>query len=802
MIVSVQGSGAQQRRTGGGDKAQPGRGSRRPAQHSWQGRQQQGGRAPAAAPLPQASSWQAIKQQAHQGFEQLLRQAGLPVNAGFSRPSSFSAAAGAYRPHLALSSSLGPPPPPLPPPWAMPGWAPPQHQQPQHLPQQHQQQIGAYCPPLPPEPPAMPGLQPHSSFWPAQLGWPGTQASLASPPAVPTMAWASREQHPELPLRYSSPPSAAQSHPWLDPSPVLRSSSRSRSSGSRRSSSSSDGDLLQQKEAGMGSFMGTVPALPEATGARLGTASSAELPPKPERPQQLLKLDSDACASSTWQAAGFSVGKAASERASSTGSAAAENMQTNSNGNTSFRSSNRSSGSLGSSALEALVAAAEEADIPRVESEAWEADSPMSLSAPAACAEQGASQPAEEEEEGEDTLGDLTASQAADEILTPAAPDSPPDGPAVEMQRHAALATPAGLPPPGGDLSAAASAALARFEQLQQQLQTLQASLPPALLEEGAAAAAAGSSAASQPQSPHAAGAAPQTAADPLKVSGSPVLVVMHQAESFLAQAQALLHRLHAAAARDPQQPMPLAPQHAPQHAWQPLGLPPRQDQAAIPAPMAPASYQPPHSTSQRLDAGGGIAVTAAEPALLSSPAEVQGLEGEGPSAHLSALSQQWQGMAWSTGAPAALPPTAFAAAHWPWEQQQQQPAAQLPQQDRRNSWQAQQQQSGLPPRGLMWPQPGGSFASTSWQGAASDRHHQPSWHQQRQPLLWQQHPWQHLPHSQQRLSVSEQRGGYAQRQQAAAAAAMQAALPSAPARQQQGSYVQAARLAKVGLPR
>jgi hypothetical protein len=38
-------------------------------------------------------SWQAIKQLAHSGFEQMLRQAGLPVNAGFSRPSSFTAAA-------------------------------------------------------------------------------------------------------------------------------------------------------------------------------------------------------------------------------------------------------------------------------------------------------------------------------------------------------------------------------------------------------------------------------------------------------------------------------------------------------------------------------------------------------------------------------------------------------------------------------------------------------------------------------------------------------------------------------------
>ena len=229
--------------------------------------------------------------------------------------------------------------------------------------------------------------------------------------------------------------------------------------------------------------------------------------------------------------------------------------------------------------------------------------------------------------------------------------------------------------------------------------------------------------------------------------------------------------------------------------------LPPRQDQAAIPAPMAPASCQQPHSTSQRFDAC-GIAGTGAEPALLSSPAEVQGLECEGPSAHLAASLHQWPGMPWSAGVPAALPAAAFAAAHWPWEEQQQQPAAQLSQQEPRNSGQEQQQQAGSQPHRLMLPQPEGSSALTSWHSAAPNHHHQPSWHQQREPLLWQQQqqPW-HRSQQMQRHSVSEQRGGNAQRLQAAAAAAaaVQAAAPSAPARQQQGSYVQAAQLAKVG---
>ena len=512
----------------------------------------------------------------------------------------------------------------------------------------------------------------------------------------------------------------------------------------------------------MASLVGAVSVLPGAVAAaRLGTASNAELPPKPERPQQPLTI---------------------------------------SNGDTSYRSSNRSSGSLGSSALEALVAAAEEADIPRVESEAWEADHPLTLSPAAPCANQGASQSAvDEEEEGEELQGELPASEAADELLPPAAWGSPPARPAADMQGHAALVT------PGADPSAAAAAALARFEQLQQQLQTLQASLPPAPLEEEAVAATETCSiAASQPQSPFAAGAAPQAAGARPELAESPVLVVMHQAESFLAQAQALLHRLHAAAARSPQQSTPLGEQHA----WQPPGLPAQQNQAAVPAPLAPAPWQQqPHSTSQWPDAC-TTSAAAAEPARSSSPTEVQGPAGKGRGAHPAASSQQWQGMAWSAGAPAAPPPAAGVAACWPWEQQQQQQtAAQTPQQDLRNSWQEQQQQPGSPPRGLMWAQPEGSFASTCCQGATPDHYHQSSWHQQRQALQWQhqQQTWQQSQQMQ-RLSMSERQGGYAQRQAAAAAAAaaaaVQAALPSAPARQQQGSYVQAARLAKVGLPR
>jgi hypothetical protein len=268
----------------------------------------------------------------------------------------------------------------------VPGWAPPQRDQQQQQHQQYQQvyqqHIGAYYPaPLPPELPAMRSLQPHPSFWPGQLSWPGSHADLVAPPAVPAVAWALGDQQPQGALQYSSPPSAAPLHSWLGPSPVLRSS--------RRSSSGRDGGLLRQMEAGMASLVGTLPSQPAgaaaaaAAAAKLGIASSAELPPKPGDPQQLDKLDSGACASSSWQAASCNLGEAVSERASSAGSTAAESAQANSNGNTTYRSS----GSLGSSALEALVAAAEEADIPRVESEMWEADCPLTLSAAASCVE-------------------------------------------------------------------------------------------------------------------------------------------------------------------------------------------------------------------------------------------------------------------------------------------------------------------------------------------------------------------------------------------------------------------------------
>lgn len=692
--------------------------------------------------LPAASpgGWAAIKAEAHQGFEELLRRAGLPVNAGFSRPSSFTAA-GARPPHPAAQLGLAPP-------WARtPGaagsWgaAPQLELRPEHA--THPADVMAWQQ-LPPQQQGMYVPPPQLEAGPQQQAWqPSPEPYWAVPPQQPTgvagsAAWA--------PPQYGC----------LPPGPAVYDSSLRRSF--------SDGTLTADTSASLqpGNFCALRTAASGAAAMlsqplqqqQLGFAAPPRASQPEERHEPAAKLPSSFPMPMTNMpvADPAAVPKPLASGRTSRSSLAAGSAGSSTGGESRGGSAGVSAASsLGSCALEALAAAAEEGDVPRFESEANEAQLQHTAQQAATAVS------AEPSREDADTVAEMVAA-----------------GSPLGAAGRRALPVPDGAPPSAAsgaaqalheqDASAAAAAALARFQQLQAQLQQLQAGLPgPAA---GHAAAAAPSDAAASPVKPPF--AAPAAAA-------SPVVQIMQQAESFLAEAQALLQRLQVAARSPP--PAGLSPEVA-QQACSPAEPLQRASSAAglsTRPSSGLASGMQPHA------AGGGGFMAAADDVRAAAPA----------------ASQHWgQAPAWcETLSCDAGPP-----AYLQWGQLQQQesmPSALLP-----PSWQLEQpgmagQQHECPSTSPWWqqqeagslhdqPPPTTIADAPAYRGRGTwEDKEQLSWARQAQAARLASKP------------AAGPAGGYAQRQQAAAAAA---ARPSSaqPPKQQQGSYVRAARQAKV----
>ena len=743
-------------------------------------------RQPKQQPQPQQGplDWAAIKQQAAQGYEAMLRQAGLPINAGFSRPASFTAAGMALHPAALLAGQpQGQEPAQATPPWAAAAWPSPPADAlpagaasgwpPQALPLQPWQQAGpvlyAYA-----QPPAPPQQQQQQAPWQVH------QLQPLEP--LPPPVTASTDASPSL---AGLPPPAASTN-WLD------------------------GSLQAPTACAMPAPATLAPQLQrppsQAVTVAVPSSSSSSSSRSAEQakvPRLLLKLDSDVCASGSWMIPAASCAGSrpvsatlrlsASGRASAAGSAG-RRSSTSSAGRSSSSGSASDGGSassLSSTVVEALAAAAEEGDVPRLESEAGEAEAgPPALhpvSAPAAQQRAAAALPAQS--------------------TTPAA----------------AAATPAD--PQAGDPSMAAVAALARFEQLQAQLAQLQAGLPPPSAADAAAERPAGPglSAALLVASPGAAGPA-----------ASPVQQVMQRAESFLSQAQALLQRLHLASspvrAAQPASPAPPlqqpaqpplpppvlqqlepAPPPPPQPVLQQPAQPPlspslqQLEPAQPPEPALPSLPLPqqvaascqlerPQSCATQTNswaAGGAVLQQDAarssvqwQQACSATPAYPPACTQASMAAAAADPALLWQAAAWGAG-DHAQPVGAAADPCLQWHQPALQaslaaaPAAQ-------HGWQAQQ------------PAPAAAWLGWEQQQGGHAHYHAPaselsSWSQGCSPPQHRQPP---------AARHAQQPAGYAQRRQAAAAAAAvprPASAQSQLAQQaRQGSYVQAARLAKV----
>ena len=815
---------------------------------------------PPAPVSPAPTSWQAIKAQAHQGFQLMLREAGLPV--GFSRPASFTAA-GLHAAAAARAQLLGAPPAQQQGGWVPAGWGPPPAVHPQQLQPMHQgwhQGAADYAVPFvlqAPQPsprvhraPGRPPPAEHGNLYAWHGSW---QCSAATEPGLsPAATHASCHASPLLRHPGAPPASrpASASLGWLPPSQV-------------RADSPEPGDLAQLAQQG--------------------------------QQKQLSKQDSDLYASTGWQATAASPAAAAAVAASCEAALAGclglpagvplAASAASSLGAAARRSSAGVGGSAGgslasSSHLEALVATAELGDLPRLgseseacETEAQQAAAAASSSPPQTAAASGSTglvqaaeaaapscppQPAE-------VSGGTGPQQAAVAAGTPplADPQGPADLPAADSMHDehpssstccsqvplqaagadAASATPTAdsmhdehpsssmccsqvplraagadaasatptpacaaqqaaatlLPTasPEQDPSAAAAAALARFEQLQQQLQQLQAGLPPAPAAPGVAGQWTGSSQASwQP------GAATGGTGQP--VAASPVQQVMHRAESFLTQASALLQRLLVAASSPPTLPaaqpawqQPASPMAQPawqqsawaavqpawqqpawaavQPAWQQPAWQPPASQSAVPSEQPPAGQQPQQhlaqqpctrrTTSEGHSFSAGLAV--------ASPPHTA-------AAHGSA-GQWWQHSR----------PTSSASAG-PWQQAHAVAASPQPP-NLSQCWQPvpyvlPHVQQRSPPRApplhhynAQSPTWAPSMQSeASYAISAQGGSQRGTWQQQRQ---------------RQRLRPL----GYAQRQQVVAAAPMAAPPAHVPCtKQEAGSYVQAARQAKV----
>ncbi|KAL4422466.1 hypothetical protein ABPG75_008663 [Micractinium tetrahymenae] len=732
---------------------------------------------PAAMPLP--TSWQAIKQQAHQGFEQLLRQAGLPVNAGLSRPASFTAAGlqwqqQAQQHHLQQQQQQQQQQPCYLPAGAAGGW------QPQAQPA-WQAAYGEGTPWQPqvawPEPamhPASRNSHAHHPAWHA--GWPACQLDAASPFAAmpaycPQPHWGQPLQQQQQQAGHCQPAAdgpgqaAGSLHQSQLPRPAsiggaadarapcsqVGSSRRSSAAGSFAHAGSEAGDCCFENHAG---------AAADATAA--GTAADISGSPG--------------------------------------SSLVGCNMRPDGAGAGSARSS------VCLSSLDALAAAAEEEDITQLGSEAWEQA--------AAVEDALLGQPEQLEAAGQT---DRTHGHAELALA--------PELPGAALQQHSGLQQQAGVPtsqspvqaafkppagmagmsvpvpgqqqqqqqqPEGDSVSATAAAALARFEQLQQQLRQLQAGLLPTA---GAASPAlVGDPGYSGGQLARASSTAfphMQSEADRAAATGgstaenSSVQQVMQQAESFLEQAQALLQRLQAAAASPPQLDSQLPRPELQQQEQQPDAAVAHFASAQLPAAVQP-DWQPQWQEQQRLAAP------------VPAPAAAWDDEHAGQQVQQGAFEQQ---LAWS-------PPGWTTAAGWT-------TASMLPRQSLGRPG------TGRPGSGascaapLQWEQaeqgsalPAELVQHQHWlEQQAQQPHHRQQW--QRESMLW-------TAASEASLAVSPRAGQplawgrqHARRQRAAklrplsyaqqlrGVAAASAPLQASAAKQESGSYVQAAQLAK-----
>lgn len=436
-------------------------------------RKQVGGATEPAAPAAGPCSWQVIKQQAHEGFEQLLRQAGLPVNAGFSRPCSFTLA----EPH---TSAIQPPPP--------------------------QQQVWQ-----------MSG----SASSPAALAVRSGALNWVAAPPLP------QQQHHQL--YFTALPHTAQELP-----PPIRLDS-----------------MLPAPAALTAEALRLPPSLPR-------TVCSSVEASKQQQGHQLSRLDSDVQASSSWSACSADSSATSQQACEALGRNACWDEQPSGSrgslqattfdepaasassviarpGEATVPSSRAShdgfsahSSSCQPSVLEALVAAVEEGDVPRLEDDASDAvtDQPLPQAA-AGCGSVLSNSLA--------ATGSGLSTSRLTVLVEPAES-------AVTVEQ---LTVSSPLPSSDEDSLVAAAAALARFKQLQEQLQLLQAGLPlpvdePAPLDGAASMPPAGTPATSR------LGAAVST---PNAYASSPVFAVIRQAESFMVQAQALLQRVKAVTA-------------------------------------------------------------------------------------------------------------------------------------------------------------------------------------------------------------------------------------------------------------
>ena len=789
----------------------------------------------------------------------MLREAGLPVNAGFSRPASFTVAAlGMQHPAAQLAPLNGggysmpvvpqapwaaPPgswvPPPLPPPGALPQGEPAawQGQQLAAQPIQQQQQQQPYWRnasqlQLPPPQPAAP--QP---WLESAAPWQGQPAISSSPPSALLM-----QQQQQLLLQSAAACCRASSS--LPASPGRASPLRARSARplSAAPPASFDAAASVRRSGSAGTLAAA--ALTNSTelplqvrlasiSASCSLSQAAEEQLERQQQQRLLKLDSDLVASASWRAGrdpaakepaalpAVGSGEAAAQPSHPTSTAeeaavTAGSLQRSPTGGSS------GSSSLASSALQALVAAAEAEDVPRMESEAWEE----------ACeARPTTSQP--------EAVGAISASAslAAQDVDQPSSTAGAPPASTAAQLKQPRSNSPALPPasPTADDPLAAAAAALARFEQLQSQLQQLQAGLAVPPLRPTADV--------SPVQQPLL-----EATAQPAEEAASPVAKVMRQAESFLEQAQQLLQRLNLATASPQQQQ-----QHA---ATAPLTGEPAASSAVQQAEQPMQHSQPQQasggSSCHSVAGGSATAAAAAAAAAISAPVSVQSppqpelhtAAWQLPGAELPAAAKAEPGcqegsagasgcVPWQTLQADVQPGQAWPAAHplqqhqpaWVGGQQRYQPAAaqqqqhvpweaaQLPQQLQPLTWQAQDQAFYEQPS-QAWLQPEACNSYAGLHAEQSAAYLQPSqdqagWQgserQEQQLLAWGRRQRWEAGHGQRGRQAAWPAGGYAQRRQAAASAAgsrpgsAQQRLPErAGGQMEQGSYLQVARVAKV----
>lgn len=814
-------------------------------------------------PLP--TSWQAIKQQAHQGFEQLLLQAGLPVNAGLSRLASFTANGLQWQQQVQQQQQR----------------EQPSQEQAPRLPQ-YAACAGRWHPCAPA---AMP---PSAGIWypKAELAWPEAHAGsmpwgphdiVWAPTALQAgthaadpawrAGWPTVQQ--QAACRAAAVPVCSLQPHWLQP--VLQQQGPFHHPARPAGTLGCDAALGEGESlpAGLPAWQdaaageATVSLEPEE-GARACPGEAGEQPESlkdggQQEPPALCKHDSDLCASTGWQAGSLAaaLGPSSSQvgaslrssaagsftpRGSGTCEAAIQSCGLDVKGAASIAAAARcasqsldgsgvvaggagaasscSSGCL--SALDTAAAAAEAGDFPELGPEASRqaphaqqavqqlqhknqeastefAHGPIQQAVPAqqpellwSCGRQRDS-------------GELPSWRPPGEALPPpaAAGDAPPVG--------VALCGPA-QQQEGGSVSCTAAAALARFEQLQQQMRRLQAGVPPAMAAAVRQTAGIPGHSSSHPtrhcstvclgkqaEASQAAGDSGSTAA-----AGS-VQQVMLQAESFLEQAQALLQRLHVAAT-SPQHAAPVAAASIPRMDPLPAGREqPNTSTHSLPAQQPPAAqrlWQPQWQVQQSTAAGAVPSASFAAPwssQQAAEPPPLALLEGHRPWS-----SEHWEEEAEEAGAgelrgqPTSMPgrcqPSSCVEAAPPalWEtkahapqdrvlEQQQWSEMQQQHQQQWREMQQRQQQQQHQHHHQLW-----QHESAVWAAASEVSLAAPSC--TGQPLASGRQPARH------QKAATLRPLSYAQRLRAVAAARAPLAAP----RQEVGGYVQAALQARV----